>query len=151
MSTEDTSEDKSTALVGPIVGAGVGPEGDALIVSAAAKVLGVSPRRIRALVAAGRLTVASSDKPVRITRASIEVLAAERDAQGITPASTEAATVTAEQLAPIHDALAMLLTEVAALRTDLANTRNELAAERSQRLEIESAQQPRRRWWRPQS
>jgi len=147
MNTEDPAADKSAALVGPIVGAGVGPEGDALIASAAAKVLGVSPRRIRALVAAGRLTVASSDKPMRVTRASVEVLAAERDAQGITPARTEATTITAEQLAPIHDALAMLLTEVAALRTDLANTRNELATERQQRLEIEAAAPTRRRWW----
>lgn len=149
MSTEDPAADMSAALVGEIVAATTGPESDALGPAAAAKVLGVSPRRIRALVAAGRL-IAVSETPLKVSRASLEVLAAERDAQGITPASTEAATITAEQLAAINKALATLLTEVSALRAEVTSTRAELTAERSQRLEIESAQQTRRRWWSPQ-
>jgi len=134
-----------TPVSGTVVPTRTGPGSEHLGASEAGRVLGISPRRVRAYVAAGRLTVVT-DKPLKVSRESVQVLAAERAAAGLDK-PTPAPSIDPAQLEAINAALATLLVEVAALRTDLATTRNELATERQQRHELEAAAPPKR-WWK---
>ncbi len=70
-------------VTGAIVPQDVGPLGNALGATAAGKLLGVSPRRVRAYITGGRLDVVHQDKPIKVSRASVERLLAERIAVGI--------------------------------------------------------------------
>lgn len=141
------------ALTGTVVPTGAGPEGDTLLLAAAAKLLGVSPRRARTLaLEAGKLEV-TDKKPLRVTRASVEALLAERTAAGIErAASTTTVKLDPEQLAAltehnnqVAEAIAALMVQVSTLQAEVLATRNELTTERAHRLELEAA--PRRRWW----
>jgi hypothetical protein len=136
------SSDTPTPMTGAIVPAHKGPTSQDLGATEAAKLLGISPRRVRAYVQANRLDVTST-KPLKVSRESVERLQSERLEAGITAPKTPA---DSEQLTAITEALAALLIEVAAIRSELAETRADLAIERTTRLELEAAQ-PRRKWW----
>ena len=147
--------DPESTITGKVVPQGVGPEGDTLTLAAAAKLLGVSPRRARTLtLEAGRLEV-TQEKPLRVTRASVEALLAERTAAGIDrAANTPVMKLDPEQLATLTEhntqlaeAMASLIVQVGELRAEVASTRNELTTERAHRLELESTPTTRRRWW----
>lgn len=140
------SSDTPTPMTGAIVPAHKGPTSQDLGATEAAKLLGISPRRVRAYVQANRLDVTNT-KPLKVSRESVERLQSERLEAGITAPKTTAAPVDSEQLTAITEALAALLVEVAAVRSELAETRADLAIERTTRLELEAAQ-PRRKWWK---
>jgi hypothetical protein len=142
-------------ITGKVVTEAIGPRGDTLTLAAAAKLLGVSPRRARTLaLEAGRLEV-TQPKPLRVSRASVEVLLTERTAAGIEKAENlPTVKLDPEQLATLTqhntqlaEAMAALIVQVGELRADLTATRNELTTERAQRLELEATPTPRRRWW----
>jgi len=133
----------STPVTGTVVPVTTGPDSEHLGATEAGRVLGISPRRVRAYVAAGRLTVVS-DKPLKVSRESVQVLAGERAAAGLEATATHA-TIDPAQLQGITEALATLMVEVAGLRADLATTRIELAAAQKPR-ELDAA--PRQRWWK---
>ena len=139
-----TTPPDPTTVSGVVVPTTTGPDTEHLGATEAGRLLGISPRRVRAYVAAGRLTVVT-DKPLKVSRASVQVLADERTAAGLEKTPTHVS-IDPAQLQGITEALATLMVEVAGLRADLANTRNELAAERSQRRELEPP--PRQRWWK---
>jgi len=150
--------DTENALTGAVVPATAGPEGDTLLLAAAAKLLGVSPRRARTLaLEAGRLEV-TDQKPLRVTRASVEALLKERAAAGLDKAaSTPVMKLDPDQLATLTDhntqvaeALASLIVQVGVLQAEIVATRDELALEKTHRLELEAAATPRRRWWTTQ-
>lgn len=140
------SSDTPTPMTGAIVPAHKGPPSQDLSATEAGKLLGISPRRVRAYVQANRLDVINT-KPLKVSRESVERLQSQRLEAGITATQTAAAPVDSEQLTAITEALAALLVEVAAIRSELAETRADLAIERTNRLELEAAQ-PKRKWWR---
>lgn len=132
-----------TAVSGVVVSTTTGPDTDHLGATEAGRLLGISPRRVRAYVAAGRLTVVS-DQPLKVSRASVQILADERLTAGLEKA-TNHVSIDPAQLQGITEALATIMVEVAGLRADLATTRIELAAAQQPR-ELEAP--PRQRWWR---
>jgi len=139
------TSDTPTPMTGEIVPAHMGPVSQDLGATEAAKLLGISPRRVRAYVQANRLDVTNT-KPLKVSRESVERLQTERLEAGITAPQPPAAPVNSEQLTAITEALAALMIEVAAIRSELAETRADLAIERNTRLELEAAQ-PKRKWW----
>ena len=139
------SSDTPRPVTGAIVPAHKGPASQDLGATEAGKLLGISPRRVRAYVEADRLDVVST-KPLKVSRESVDRLLQERTEAGITKAP---APVDSEQLTAITEALAAVLAEVAAMRAELAElaeARADLAIERTTRLELEAT--PTRRWWR---
>jgi len=137
------SSDTPTPVTGAIVPAHKGPPSQDLGATEAGKLLGISPRRVRAYVEANRLDVVSA-KPLKVSRESVDRLLQERTEAGITKAP---APVDSEQLTAITEALAAVLAEIAAMRTELAEARADLAIERTTRLELEATPTTRRRWW----
>jgi len=153
MNTEPTPETEGPASVsGQIVATTVGPLSDALGATDAGKVLGVSPRRVRAMVVAGQLEVAHTGPPMKVTRASVERLAATRTESGIVkpgPVPPLDPTQLADMSADLSQVLAAVLKlsgEVDYLRAELRATRGELTTERQHRVELEAAPPPRRRF-----
>jgi hypothetical protein len=86
-----------------------------------------------------------TDKPLKVSRASVQALADERAAAGLEKTPTHVS-IDPAQLQGITEALATLMVEVAALRADLATTRLELETERQRPRELDAA--PRQRWWK---
>lgn len=157
MTTEPTPDLEGPALMrGPIVSTNVGPLSDALGATDAGKVLGVSPRRVRAMVAAGQLEVAHTGPPMKVTRGSVQRLAATRTESGIVkpvPVPHLDPTQLADLSADLSQVLAAVLKlswQVDYLRGELLGellaTRAELTTEREHRLELEAAPAPRRRF-----
>ena len=153
MTTEPTADLEGPALVtGHIVATNVGPLSDALGATDAGKVLGVSPRRVRAMVAAGQLEVAHTGPPMKVTRGSVERLAATRTESGIVkpvPVPHLDPAQLADISADVSQVLAAVLKlsgQVDYLRDELLATRAELTTEREHRLELEAAPAPRRRF-----
>jgi DNA-binding transcriptional MerR regulator len=140
------SSDTPAPVTGAIVPAHKGPASQDLGATEAGKLLGISPRRVRAYVEANRLDVVST-KPLKVSRESVDRLLQERTEAGITPAQSTPAPVNSEQLEAITQALGAMLSELAAMRAELAEARADLAIERTTRLELEATPTPRRRWW----
>ena len=153
MTTEPTADLEGPALVtGHIVATTVGPLSDALGATDAGKVLGVSPRRVRAMVAAGQLEVAHTGPPMKVTRGSVERLAATRTESGIVKTvpvphldPAQLADLSAD-LSQVLAAVLKLSGQVDYLRSELLATRAELTTEREHRVELEAAPAPRRRF-----
>lgn len=105
-----------------VVSAEVGPNA-AVRVKAAAALLGCSDRRVRDFIAEGRLE-SIPGKPLRVTRASVDALIADRAERGVT-ASTDIATpgpptgTPSGDMRQVLEAVAMLAAQVSDLRAQL--------------------------------
>jgi hypothetical protein len=105
-----------------LVSAEVGPNA-ALRVKAAAELLGCSDRRVRDFITEGRLETIPG-KPLRVTRASLDALIAERVERGVTPTAEVAehgppAGGPSGDLRQVLEAVAMLTAQVSELRAQL--------------------------------
>ena len=141
------------------------PPGDTYNREQAARVLGVSPRRVSQLAADGRLEVVQ-DKPLRLSAESVHRMREERrspkrdqratvppDPAGDVAAQIERVVglVVAEHRKAIEAGehlLAEVTTQRDDLRAEVERLRSEVEAERVRREAAElAAAQPRRRWW----
>jgi hypothetical protein len=120
-----------------LVSAEIGPHA-AVRVKAAAELLGCSDRRVRDFINEGRLDKIPG-KPVRVTRASLDALIADRAERGVTP-STEVAEYGPPAGGPSGD-LRQVLEAVAVLTAQVSELRAQLEA----RPALE-AQPTRPRW-----
>lgn len=151
----------------PALVAADAPPGETYGREQAARVLGVSPRRVSQLAADGRLEVVQ-DRPLRLAAESVHSLRAERrgphaDQRATTPppdaadvaaqvervagllaaANLRALTASESVLAEVQGERDRLLVRVENLQAETVALRAEL-----DRVREQLAAQPRRRWWR---
>ncbi len=126
------SDSEGEPLAGVLVGSTDGPDG-ALPLSAAADLLGVSPRRARQFADAGRLTVVEVGPPLLVSAASVAAVIDSRTEAGQAVAVRPGRAVPAGDLAAVVDLIraehAATLAALDARASDLAAHRDALAAQ----------------------
>lgn len=134
------------------------PPGDTYGREQAARVLGVSPRRVSQLVESGRLVVAQ-EKPLRVTAESVNTLRAERrEKPNATSGAKTPPDSVAEQVTRIVEMLKAeqrlaleagesLLHEVQSQRDEYRDTAERLRSQVDElRAQLDAAQS--RKWWK---